>query len=257
MPLAQDDPPAGIPEWVVTFGDMMSLLLTFFIMLVSLSEVKQEEKYQAMMESLRRQFGHDTSNLSLIPGEMRPRNASMAAIANMGRAKRHNLMQGGDKTKAPTGDHPRVRIVRPGSRTTIGTMLLYDELAVELNDRQKEDLATLAEALVGKPQKIEVRGHATGKILPRDFPYADAWELSYARAKAVADFLVNDLKIEPLRVRITAAGAFEPYTLAESADAQRMNPRVEVFLLEETVRDVAGLPGEFDASLLKPAESGR
>ncbi|MGI9443328.1 MAG: flagellar motor protein MotB [Rubripirellula sp.] len=27
----------GIPEWVVTFGDMMSLLLTFFIMLVSLS----------------------------------------------------------------------------------------------------------------------------------------------------------------------------------------------------------------------------
>ena len=35
----QEDPPAGVPEWLVTFGDMMSLLLTFFIMLVSLSEV--------------------------------------------------------------------------------------------------------------------------------------------------------------------------------------------------------------------------
>ncbi|MBL4886213.1 MAG: flagellar motor protein MotB, partial [Planctomycetaceae bacterium] len=34
-----DDEPPGVPEWVVTYGDMMSLLLTFFIMLVSLSEV--------------------------------------------------------------------------------------------------------------------------------------------------------------------------------------------------------------------------
>ena len=42
----EEDPPMGIPEWVVTFGDMMSLLLTFFIMLVSMSEMKQEEKFQ-------------------------------------------------------------------------------------------------------------------------------------------------------------------------------------------------------------------
>ncbi|MCA9240906.1 MAG: flagellar motor protein MotB, partial [Planctomycetales bacterium] len=32
----EEEPPPGIPEWVVTFGDMMSLLLTFFIMLVSM-----------------------------------------------------------------------------------------------------------------------------------------------------------------------------------------------------------------------------
>ena len=41
----EDDPPIAIPEWVVTFGNLMSLLLTFFIMLVSLSEMKSEEKY--------------------------------------------------------------------------------------------------------------------------------------------------------------------------------------------------------------------
>jgi chemotaxis protein MotB len=39
-----DDEPdeISIPEWVVTFGDMMSLLLTFFILLVSISEIKEE-----------------------------------------------------------------------------------------------------------------------------------------------------------------------------------------------------------------------
>ena len=46
----EEDSGGGIPEWVVTFGDMMSLLLTFFIMLVSLSEIKQEEKFQAIRD---------------------------------------------------------------------------------------------------------------------------------------------------------------------------------------------------------------
>ncbi len=49
----------GIPEWVVTFGDMMSLLLTFFIMLVSLSEIKEEETYQALVNSVQEQFGYE------------------------------------------------------------------------------------------------------------------------------------------------------------------------------------------------------
>ena len=37
-----EDEAPGVPEWVVTYGDMMSLLLTFFIMLVSMSELKEE-----------------------------------------------------------------------------------------------------------------------------------------------------------------------------------------------------------------------
>ena len=40
--LIEEEPSAGVPEWVVTFGDMMSLLLTFFIMLVSMSEIRQD-----------------------------------------------------------------------------------------------------------------------------------------------------------------------------------------------------------------------
>ena len=45
----EDDGPPGVPEWVVTYGDMMSLLLTFFIMLVSLSEVVADQKYRAIL----------------------------------------------------------------------------------------------------------------------------------------------------------------------------------------------------------------
>ena len=39
----------GAPEWMVTFGDMMSLLLCFFVILVSMSEMKQDQKFQEVM----------------------------------------------------------------------------------------------------------------------------------------------------------------------------------------------------------------
>ena len=72
MAVEQEDDAGGIPEWVVTFGDMMSLLLTFFIMLVSLSEIKQEEIFQAMVESIQRKFGYEDAR-SLSPGKFTPR----------------------------------------------------------------------------------------------------------------------------------------------------------------------------------------
>src|SRR5690606_17844340 len=158
MAIEEEAPPA-IPEWVVTFGDMMSLLLTFFIMLVSLSEMKQEEKFQAMVESFHKQFGHDRSVSSMVPGDAKPRNSQLAKLATMGRAKRFNTMKGGDKVSAPVGDHPRVEIVRPGSRTAIGTVIMFPDQDAELNEENKRDLQRQVAAMGGKPQKIEVRGH--------------------------------------------------------------------------------------------------
>jgi len=101
MAIEEDDDGGGVPEWVVTFGDMMSLLLTFFIMLVSLSEIKEEEKYQAMLESMTQRFGYASSEVSLAPGTAKPRNAAVSKLASAGRAMRLNTMRGGDRVQAP------------------------------------------------------------------------------------------------------------------------------------------------------------
>ena len=94
MAVEEDEDP-GIPEWVVTFGDMMSLLLTFFIMLASMSELKEDKMYQAVADALRRQFGHDTSAAALIPGNAPPGRSAIAKMSTMGRARRMDTMRGG------------------------------------------------------------------------------------------------------------------------------------------------------------------
>ncbi len=238
-----DDDGGGIPEWVVTFGDMMSLLLTFFIMLVSMSEIKKEEQFQALVESFRRQFGHDESMQSVVSGKAKPRNSNLAKLATMGRAKRFSTHAGGDKVKAPVGDSPQVRVIRPGSKTAVGTVVYFDDDKALLTPSATAALQAQGLEFGGKPQKIEIRGHTSLKPLPENSPYRSHWDLAYARCVAVKEFLVS-LGIDERRIRISVAGKNEPFHIGTDPLLLKQNPRVEAFLLDEVIDDLVGTSAE-------------
>ncbi len=238
----EEEEEAGIPEWVVTFGDLMSLLLTFFIMLVSMSEIKQQEKFQAMMESMRRQFGHDRSAASLAPGDLLPRNSRMESIASMGRAKRANTMRGGNKVKAPVGDELLVRTIRSGDRVTVGSVIHFDLFDSRLTDEAKRRLQTAATQIGGKPQKIEIRGHTLRRPPPAGSKYSDNWRLSFDRCEQTRNFLVDELGINPRRIRLNQAGDNEPVYLGIDPEEIKKNARVEVMIINERVKDLEGTP---------------
>jgi chemotaxis protein MotB len=244
MAVEEEEGEIGIPEWVVTFGDMMSLLLTFFIMLVSLSEIKEEEKYQALVQSVKAQFGYSASRVSIIPGSLKPRNSALANLATMGRARRHDIMKGGDKVQAPVGDYPRVMIVRPGTKTAVGTVIYFAEDSVQLGDEQRAILRQHVTVIEGKPQKIEIRGHTSPRPVSEDSNLRDNWDLSYERCRQTKQYLVDVMKIDPRRIRMSVAGPNEPVHIGTDAEQLKLNPRVEVYLLDEVVRDSVGTPEE-------------
>ena len=232
MAMPEEEEKAGIPEWVVTFGDMMSLLLTFFIMLVSMSEIKQQEQYQAMAESFRRRFGHETAILSTIPGHTKPRNSLLDKLAVLGRARRADTLNGGDKVKAPVGDYARVQSMRQGEQATRGGVVYFQEGAAELTEEHKRILQAATQVIGGKPQKIEIRGHTSPRPLPPDSPYHDHWDLAYERCRKVMQFLIK-LGINPKRLRLAVAADNEPVHEGVDPRLRKENPRVEVFMLNE------------------------
>ena len=227
---------AGIPEWVVTFGDMMSLLLTFFIMLVSLSEVKEEETYQAMVDSLQQQFGYTKTLKSLTPGKARPRTSEFAVLSTTGRAKKKDTATGGVPEKAPVGEQRHVRIVRPGQMTAIGSVVFFDIGADQLDASARSVLRQAAKQLRGRPQKIEIRGHASAEYAARTSGTEDAVRLGFRRAAAVRRYLIEHEGIAPARFRIASAADSEPMNRNGAAGAIAKDARVEVFLLDETVQ---------------------
>ena len=245
-----DDEPdeIGIPEWVVTFGDMMSLLLTFFIMLVSLSEIKEEDTYQALVDSMQRQFGYAKTIDALTPGESRPRTTDFKVLATTGRAKKKDIAKGGVPEKAPTGEQPQVRIVRPGQLTAVGSVVFFNMGSNEIDKAANAVLTAVAEQLRGKPQKIEVRGHVSSEFAARTEGTDDALMLGFRRAAAVRRILIDREGLEPSRFRISSAAESEPMNRTGHSGALARNARVEVFLLDETVEDLRGTAAERKAA---------
>jgi chemotaxis protein MotB len=242
--IQEEENTTGAPDWVVTYGDMMSLLLTFFIMLASFSEVKRDAPYQAMVESILREFGYDSTMMSFAPGTLIPRNSSVAELATDGRARRLNVTQGGDQAKAPVGDNPSVRIVRMGEKTNFGGVIFFEEASAELTDRAKADLQVVADSIHGKPQKIELRGHTSQRPLPPDAPYRTLWDLAYQRSWNTMRYFVDQLGFDEQRFRISIAGPNEPVHIAADPTSQRDNPRVEILMLDEVVSDLMGTKEE-------------
>lgn len=249
----EDEGGAGIPEWVVTFGDMMSLLLTFFIMLVSMSEIKQEKKFQAMVESMKQQFGHDKSMASVSPGDHHSRTTSPKVLATEGRAKKKDTHKGGVPTKAPFGDDERVRIIRPGDNTAIGTVIFFADGAIELDQASKDALDKEIQQMAGKPQKIEIRGHTSQQLAANGPEPLDAMDLGFRRCRNVMKYLASEHDIPPERIRLSSAGAWEPMYLTSDSEKMRLNPRVEVFLLDETVDQLIGTVQDRESDILGSA----
>jgi chemotaxis protein MotB len=229
----EEDPPAGVPEWVVTFGDMMSLLLTFFIMLVSMSEIKQDDaKFRALVESLRERFGDDLTRLQLGMGTGMPAATKSTRKTVKKFTKWDNSKDLGSKIKASPGNQNRVRGLRPGSQILVGDAILFDDNSVELTEGAQKALKVVAENLQGKPQRVEVRGHTSKQPLPLDVVYRDHWDLAYARCRQVMQFLVAS-GIDARRIRIGVAATNEPSHMGADPLLLKENSRVEVFMLGE------------------------
>lgn len=204
MHLTADDPPPPAPEWLLTYGDLMSLLLTFFIMLVAMTDWHGEGRVIQAVEAIQRRFGHEASA------------AGRDAAPIVG----------------PVGSRPWIRTFGPGRTTSLGGAVLFAEDSTELAPTEQQQLRALAERLQGKGQRIEIRGHTTRRPLPPGGPYADHWELAFARCRAVQQLLV-EAGIAPHRLRLSVAGGNEPAYVGDDPLGNRENSRVEAFLLDE------------------------
>ena len=231
MAMPEEEAPPGVPEWVVTYGDMMSLLLTFFIMLVSMSEIRNDEgSVRAMLDSLRERFGtHQVT--AAVPGKSLDPTRNQSKPASKGSSSDGGTKTGKEKSSGGGGPNKTVERINTGTEVTLGGAASFGRFSAELTPEIKSKLNIIAEILLPTPNRLIVRGHASPEPLPKDSKFLDSQELSFYRAKNVAEYLESK-GIEPERLIVSSVGDAEPRTITRNPKEQYLNRRVDVFLID-------------------------
>ena len=184
-------PPEGAPEWLVTYGDMMTLLLCFFVILVSLSELKKEDEYRAVVEAVQKAFGMKGGGGAMPTQE----NPEMSLIERLDEVN----LQHKKETEHSNADDPgiegrerEVTRVRDGQKFAVGGRITFEPGESQLTSLAKRSLRSAAAEFRGNNTKIELTGHAASREISVNSQYKDLWTLSFARAKAVMDYLVSE-----------------------------------------------------------------
>ena len=202
----------GAPEWMVSYADMITILMSFFVVMFSMAGSKDKKKEEPVMTALRRQFGRFVGVPS---AQLLPAGSPLSAKTNGLKA---NPAIHDSKTLGLVGDHSARRHDPAGRPVDDRRRDLFQRANDRSDRRAASRIASLAKELAGKPQKIEVRGHTRNRPFPPDDKIHDNWDLAYERCHNTMEYLVL-LGIDPARIRIGVSAQFEPLVCRSRSSA--------------------------------------
>jgi len=221
-------PEEGLPEWIMSYADMITILMAFFVVMYSMAGVKKDDaKVEAVLRSFRSSLGPFAS---VLPGSIVPKDSALAGLVPVGLGPVEG--QAAPDGEAKTAPPPQIRVPRGSEPLAVGSVIFFDGASDKLSETNRLKLDEVAAALAGKPQRIEIRGHASRRPLPADSPYRDHWDLSYARCRRTLEFLVA-AGIDPARVRLGVAPQVAASQTARHPLLLVSDSRVEVFMMNE------------------------
>ncbi|QDU59189.1 flagellar motor protein MotB [Planctomycetes bacterium Pan216] len=229
-----DDEGGGVPDWVLTYGDMMSLLLCFFVLIAAMSEIKKDEQMEAIVRSLIKQFG-DKETISRFneSQELSRTDKKEGRIQDPTDVKDPTTRNQADAgSEGKEGEKRKTVVVSDGRPQAIGESIYFDPDSATLTDDDKKQLMKKMNRLRGLQHLVEIRASVSPEDRSTEGSADQGIDLAYRRAKAVADYLVDEggLRRELVRLAFDA-----PSTTRMRAGGDRDSPKnnsVEVLTLE-------------------------
>ncbi len=226
----------GMMRWLLTYADMITLLMAFFIMMYSMS-VLNREKFAKAAAGLRAQFGPQKWHLSSGAGADMGK-ASSHAIVDQPKVADHQVTL--DSVQQQLEDYIKVNDLETAvtiQQETRGLVisivsddLLFDKGRAELRPQALALLDQIAGLLQQISNPVAVEGHTCDiPIHTEKFP--SNWELSAARACSVVRYLIDRHEISPRRLSASGFADTRPVAPNTDPEGRARNRRVDLVIL--------------------------
>lgn len=218
------------PLWLITFTDIMALMLTFFVLLYSMS-VPKFDKYSQLSQAVEEGL-INYPTLSLAAGKSPEQSVEsiktfkgldfdymIGLLRNY--VQKHNLGQSVMILKA----EDRILISLPAE-------IAFSSGQADLSIEAKKALASMNGILNKFPNRIRIVGHADPTPIGSQNQYQNNWALSLARAQSVAEFLKQRGYKKELSAHGVSSGHFKEIpTTISSENKNRLSRRVDIVLM--------------------------
>ncbi|MFC4619253.1 flagellar motor protein MotB [Camelliibacillus cellulosilyticus] len=229
-------------RWMITYADMITLLLVFFIVLYSMSEL-ENNRFNALVQSLKTAFqGDAVLDQSKNPP---PKDTSLPPIPKKKKDDQKNTEQL-DKLYIKlqdyiTKNHLKTQIelqnLPRGVQITLKEEILFDLGKADIKNEAKPILNRVGGILQSVGNPIAVEGHTDNNPIRYTTEFHSNWELAAARAHNVAMLLIQMDEISPERISYTSYGEYHPRVTNDSKKHQAMNRRVNIIVLRDKAEE--------------------
>lgn len=242
-----DEDSGGEDGWLATYGDMMSILLIFFVLLFSISSI-DKKKYEIVAQSVSTALGGSPAVVRNNPPastELPAAGGSAGALHDLQESvlEEKNLLsvlraqfeqfivQNGLSDKIALFDEDK------GLVLTVTDVLMFDSGKAEIRPEVLPYLNRMGAILGNIDNEIVVEGHTDDTPISTD-RFSSNWELSVMRATNVIHFFMDRCGIEASRLSAAGYAYYQPRYEPSSADRAK-NRRIEVVVRRKYDEEVA------------------
>lgn len=225
----------GSQRWLLTYSDMVTLMMVFFVMLFSTAQINLA-KFQRVAESLQRAFGG--SGLVIVPISEDEGGAWESDYSRPVLIEAPSVSYDPGDVSAELGNaiaragiegQVSVRTHIEGVIISLSEDLIFAPGSAELSPAGKEALDDIALVLHTMPNAVRVEGH-TDDRLTNNPDYPTNWELSTARAVSIVRYLIEK-GISASRLSAAGMASYQPLVPNDTAERRAMNRRANLVIV--------------------------
>ncbi len=218
---------AGGMRWLLTYADMITLLLAFFIILFSISTINKVK-----LQRLVHDVGGGFNNVDAMNDP--PNGQTVSASKDDLQAMQSQLQAYISKNNVQR--QVQTKITKEGKKRELVISLLSDKPSYEsgkadLTDSVRKILDEVDLQVKNRPNEIRVEGN-TDNVPISNSEFPSNWELSAARATGVARYLVEQKGLTPKRISALGYGEYRPKYPNDTEAHRAGNRRVDVVILD-------------------------
>ena len=223
-------PKAGAPLWMVTWADMVSLLLCFFVMLLTMTTF-DEAKFNAIAASFHNAF---SGVLEAFPTVLITKDMHIPRMGGDQQNKRMAI-DAASKVRsaveeAQMGEAIKVQVTESGIAIKIADPIGFASGSADLQPHLHKVLSDIALIINQAPgSQIRVEGH-TDNVPISTARFPSNWELSAARALSVVRHMSRAGGIDPARMSAIGYGEYRPLLPNTTAENRSANRRIEIYV---------------------------